>query len=92
MTDSAMNELAADLKSLLSDAEALLRDARNGAGEKLTAARESLGKACEHLRHAESEIGKHARAVDRAVRDHPWKAILATGLVAFCLGLLVRRR
>jgi ElaB/YqjD/DUF883 family membrane-anchored ribosome-binding protein len=87
-----MDSLAADLGSLLSDAEALLREAGNGAGEKLTAARESLGKACEHLRHAQSELGKHARAVDRMVRDNPWKAILATGVVAFLLGLLVRRR
>jgi ElaB/YqjD/DUF883 family membrane-anchored ribosome-binding protein len=87
-----MDSLAADLRSLLSDAEALLREARDGAGDKLSAARESLGKACEHLRHAESELGKHARAVDRIVRDNPWKAILATGVVAFLLGLLVRRR
>lgn len=92
MTDSRMDSLAADLRGLLADAEALLKDARGGAGEKLAAARESLGKACEHLRHAESELGKHARAVDRVVRDHPWKALLATGAVAFLLGMLVRRR
>jgi len=56
------------------------------------AAQEGLRRAREHLHSACEAVGGRAKAVDRAVHAHPWQALAATGLVAFLLGMLVRRR
>lgn len=55
-------------------------------------ARETLERVAGHLRAAEREITSQARSLDRMVRANPWPAIAATGLVAFLVGFLVRRR
>lgn len=72
--------LAAKLRALLADADDLVHsDAR-------------IARMREHLENARKEISERADAVNRSVHDNPWRAIAAVGIVAFVLGLLVRRR
>jgi ElaB/YqjD/DUF883 family membrane-anchored ribosome-binding protein len=96
MKTSTFEELANNLRGIRADAEALLKTAADTGGDKLDAASESaldsLQRVCDHLRSAEDEVSKKAHALDRLVRAHPWQALAATGVVAFLLGMLVRRR
>jgi ElaB/YqjD/DUF883 family membrane-anchored ribosome-binding protein len=96
MKTSTFEELAGNLRGIRADAEALLKTAAEVGGDKLDDAREaavdSLQRVCEHLRSAEDEVTKKAHALDRLVRTNPWQVIAATGVVAFLLGMLVRRR
>jgi ElaB/YqjD/DUF883 family membrane-anchored ribosome-binding protein len=88
--------LAASLRGIRADAEALLKTAADAGGDKLDTAGESaldsLQRVCEHLRSAEDEVSRKAHALDRLVRAHPWQALATTGVIAFLLGTLVRRR
>jgi ElaB/YqjD/DUF883 family membrane-anchored ribosome-binding protein len=96
MKNSGFEELAGNLRGIRADAEELLRAAADRTGEKLDSAGEaaldSLHRVCDHLRAAEDEVSKKAHALDRLVRANPWQAIAATGVIAFLLGMLVRRR
>jgi ElaB/YqjD/DUF883 family membrane-anchored ribosome-binding protein len=96
MKVSSLDDLAGNLRGMRADAEALLKKAGETAGDKLDVASESaldsLQRVCDHLRAAEDEVSKKAHALDRLVRANPWQAIAATGVIAFVLGLLVRRR
>ncbi|MEO8018846.1 MAG: hypothetical protein ABI769_13605 [Pseudomonadota bacterium] len=86
MDTSKLQDLTGALRQLIADAEALLLDE---AGEH---ARAGLHRACDHLRAAEREVSAKAHEFDRLVRANPWRAIAATGLIGFLLGLLARRR
>ena len=96
MKPSSFEELAGNLRGIRANAEALLKTAADATGEKMDAASESaldsLQRVCDHLRAAEDEVSKKAHALDRLVRANPWQAIAATGVIAFLLGMLVRRR
>jgi ElaB/YqjD/DUF883 family membrane-anchored ribosome-binding protein len=96
MSHTPFETMAGTLRSLLAEADALLNDGADAAGERLDAARhgarESLQRACEHLRAAERELGSRARQVDSAVRAHPWETAAVAGIAGFLIGLLVRRR
>ena len=100
MNESRTDSLAARLAELLKDVDQLLESGAAKAHEVKDAAQDaaqdavhdSLHRAREHLRRAGDELRGRARAIDQAVHENPWKAIAATGLVAFLLGLLVRRR
>ena len=86
-------KLAADLKLVISDAEALLRATvgetaeagRVKVREGLEAARLKLGPLAE-------EAAEHARAADGYVREHPWHAVGIAVLAGIALGLLISRR
>jgi ElaB/YqjD/DUF883 family membrane-anchored ribosome-binding protein len=92
MNEPRMNSLASRLGELLKEVDQLLESGAAKAGEAPDAAIDGLHRAREHLRRAGDELRGRARAIDRAVHENPWKAIAATGLVAFLLGLLARRR
>ena len=96
MKPSSFEELAGNLRGIRANAEALLKTAADATGEKLDEASESaldsLQRVCDHLRAAEDEVSKKAHALDRLVRSNPWQVIAATGVIAFLLGMLVRRR
>jgi ElaB/YqjD/DUF883 family membrane-anchored ribosome-binding protein len=85
MKAASIEELSIHLRQLLADAEELLAASAGNA-------RESLAEARDHLKGAEEAVSNRARAVDRAVHLNPWPAIVATGVVAFLVGMLVRRR
>lgn len=96
MKSSNFEELAGNLRGIRANAEALLKTAAAGTDEKLdeagARARDALARICDHLRAAEDEVAEKAHSLDRVVRANPWQAIAATGLIAFLLGMMVRRR
>jgi ElaB/YqjD/DUF883 family membrane-anchored ribosome-binding protein len=93
-------KLAADLKLVISDAEALLRATAGKAGETATAARakmqETLDSAKLKLGPLGEEAAEQARAAvsaaDDYVRANPWQAVGIAALVGIALGLLISRR
>ena len=94
--DVSAEKLAADLRLVISDAEALLRATVGQAGEATAAARakmqESLESAKLKLGPLGEEVAEKARAADDYVRANPWQAVGIAALVGIALGLLVSRR
>lgn len=91
------DKLAADLKLVISDAEALLRATvgeTTAAGharlqEGLEAAKIKLGPLAEEAAvHARDTV----RAADGYVREHPWNAVGIAVLAGVALGLLIGRK
>jgi len=89
-------KLAADLKLVISDAEALLRATVGQAGETAAAARarmqESLESAKLKLGPLAEEAAEQVRAADSYVRANPWQAVGIAALAGIALGLLISRR
>src|SRR5207249_9829468 len=94
--DVTAEKLAADLRLVISDAEALLRATVGQAGETATAARakmqESLESAKLKLGPLGEEVAEKARAADDYVRANPWQAVGIAALAGIALGLLISRR
>src|SRR6266481_8361487 len=98
--DVTAEKLAADLKLVISDAEALLRATGGEAGETVTAARARMQEGIEaaklKLGPLAEEAAEHARdsmrAADGYVREHPWNAVGIAVLAGIALGLLIGRR
>ena len=94
--DVTAEKLAADLRLVISDAEALLRATVGQAGEAATAARakmqESLESAKLKLGPLGEEVAEKARAADDYVRANPWQAVGIAVLAGIALGLLISRR
>ena len=93
-------EVIADFKTVVADAEALLHATVNQGDEKLAKIR---GKAEESLRIVKTRIEDAqaellartkaaAKATDAYVHDNPWKAVGVGAGVGFLLGLLIGRR
>ena len=89
-------KLAADLKLVISDAEALLRATVGQAGETAAAARarmqESLESAKLKLGPLAEEAAEQVRAADGYVRANPWQAVGIAALAGIALGMLIGRR
>lgn len=87
------DKLAADLRLVISDAEALLRAA---VGETADAGRAKLHEGLEaaklRLGPLAEEATQRARAADGYVRGHPWEAVGVAVLAGIALGLLIGRR
>ena len=94
--DVSAEKLAADLRLVISDAEALLRATVGQAGETAAAARakmqESLESAKLKLGPLGEEVAEKARAADDYVRANPWQAVGIAVLAGIALGLLISRR
>jgi ElaB/YqjD/DUF883 family membrane-anchored ribosome-binding protein len=96
----AKEQLFADFKRAVTDAEALLKaTAKHGGGEL----DEVRGRAEESLRVAKERLAEEraallgrtkeaARATDAYVHDNPWRAIGVAGGVGLLVGLLTGRR
>jgi ElaB/YqjD/DUF883 family membrane-anchored ribosome-binding protein len=86
-------KLAADLRLVISDAEALLRAT---VGETAEAGREKVRQGIEaaklRLGPLAEEATEHVRAADDYVRAHPWEAVGIAVLAGIALGLLISRR
>ena len=86
-------KLAADLKLVISDAEALLRATVGETAEAgRVKVREGLEAAKLKLGPLAEEAAEHARAADSYVREHPWHAVGIAVLAGIALGLLISRR
>ena len=89
-------KLAADLRLVISDAEALLRATVGQAGETAAAAREKMQESLESAKLKLGALGEEAaervRAADDYVRANPWQAVGIAALAGIALGLLISRR
>jgi ElaB/YqjD/DUF883 family membrane-anchored ribosome-binding protein len=94
------DQLLADLKTVMSDAEALLKATSSQTGEKIQEVRaraeESLKQARQRLGEIEDEALRRARevadATDEYVRENPWQSVGIAAGVGLLLGLLLSRR
>lgn len=95
-SEATAEKLAADLRLVISDAEALLRATAGQAGESIAAARAKVQDSLESARIQLGELGEEyahqVRAVDDYVRGHPWQAVGIAALAGIALGLLISRR
>lgn len=103
--DNASNEvtreqLIADFKVVVADAEALLKATANQGGEKVAELRarteESLNAVKAKISEAQASVVEKskaaARATDTYVHDNPWKAIGTAAGIGLIVGILLGRR
>jgi len=94
----ARDQLLADLKTVILDAEAWLRHGGSLTGEQLEAAKAkfegALTSAKEGLANLEviEKSKAAAKATDTYVKDNPWKAVGLGAAVGVVVGLLIGRR
>ena len=94
------DQLVADLKTVMQDAEALLKATSTLTGEKIQEVRaraeESLRQAQTRLTEVEEEAMRRAReianAADEYVRENPWQSVGVAAGIGLVLGLLIARR
>jgi ElaB/YqjD/DUF883 family membrane-anchored ribosome-binding protein len=92
--------LAADLRTVVADAEELLRATASQAGDKVSAARARIQDSLDSAKLKLSQIGEltadqakaAAQATDDYVHDHPWTAIGIAAAAGLALGVLISRR
>jgi ElaB/YqjD/DUF883 family membrane-anchored ribosome-binding protein len=100
MTDVTKEQLIADFKVVVADAEALLKATANQGGDALIALRaraeESIAVAKEKMADAQEALVEKskaaARATDDYVHENPWKAVGVAAGVGLVIGLLIGRR
>jgi len=86
-------EIAEELRTLVSDAEALLRSTANAGGAEVQErAQATLAELRARLSALEDTVRSRARDVDSYVRDNPWQAVAVVGGVALLIGLAMGRR
>lgn len=98
--DVTTDQLVADLKTVVEDAEALLKATSTLTGEKLQEVRaraeESLRQAKVRLAEVEEEAMRRAKeiadAADEYVRENPWQSVGIAAGIGLVLGLLISRR
>lgn len=94
------DQLVADLKTVMQDAEALLKATSALTGEKIQEVRaraeESLRQARTRLTEVEEEAMRRAReiaeAADEYVHENPWQSVAVAAGVGLVLGLIIGRR
>lgn len=100
LTQASKEQLMADFKAVIADAEALIKASANQGGEALAQARSkaqaSLAAARAKMDDTEAALLERtkaaARATDAYVHDNPWQSIgIAAGLGVF-IGFLMGRR
>lgn len=100
-TPTATNEkLIADIKAVVSDAEAVLSATAGQTGEKVAELRASLmakiADAKEKLVAAEEVVVEKAKqaakATDEYVHENPWQSVIIAGGIGFLIGYLAASR
>lgn len=94
------DQLVADLKTVVQDAEALLRATSAQTGERIQEVRaraeQSLQQARTRLSELEQDAYRRAQEVADAtegyVRENPWQSVGIAAGVGLLLGLLLTRR
>ena len=97
---AARDQLVADLKAVVSDAEELLRATKDAAGEKVSAARAraeaTIGKARAKLANIDDEVVARAKdaakSADDYVHENPWHAVGIAAAAGIVIGVLLARR
>ena len=100
MTDVTKEQLIADFKIVVADAEALIRATANQGGEAVAnlriKAEESLAAAKVKMADAQDALLEKskaaAKATDDYVHDNPWRAVGVAAGVGLVIGLLIGRR
>lgn len=98
--DTGQEQLIADFKVVMDDAEALLKATAHQGDAKIEAVR---AKATESLRKVGAQLAasqanllasgrKAVTATDVYVRENPWAALGVAGGIGLVFGLLLRRR
>ena len=98
--DQAKDELVANLRRVISDAEDLLAatagDADSKIAEVRARARKNLAVARDKLADADAALRAQARramnATDDYVHDNPWSSIGAAAAIGMLVGVLLGRR
>jgi ElaB/YqjD/DUF883 family membrane-anchored ribosome-binding protein len=93
-------QLMADFKTVIADAEALLKATTSQGGEAVASLRTrveaSLARAKEKMADAEAVALARARAAakatDASVHENPWKAIGISAGLALLVGFIMGRR
>lgn len=93
-------QLVADFKTVVHDAEALLKATAGQGGDKIAELRgrveESLKVAKARMAEAQTALvtrtKEAAKATDEYVHEHPWKAMGVAAGVGLVIGLLIGRR
>ena len=96
----ARDQIAADMKAVIADAEELLRATTGATGERISAVRarveDRLRTAREHLANFHEpmidQAKEAARSADEYVREHPWGAVGIAAAAGVLLGVLISRR
>jgi ElaB/YqjD/DUF883 family membrane-anchored ribosome-binding protein len=99
-SDVTTEQLVADLKVVLGDAEALLKATSAQTGEKIQEVRaraeQSLRQARERMVEVEEEALRRAReladATEEYVRENPWQSVGVAAGIGLVLGILISRR
>jgi len=99
-TEVTTDRLIADLKAVVTDAEALLKATSAQTGERIQEVRaraeQSLRQAQARLNELEQEALKRAQEMAQAtegyVRENPWQSLGIAAGVGLLLGLLISRR
>ncbi len=98
--DQLSEELIADFKVVVADAEALVKATANQGGEKLVEVRTKMEESLKVVKARMAETQTQllvrtkaaARATDVYVHENPWKAIGLGTSVGVVIGLLIGRR
>src|SRR5258705_13029578 len=96
----AREQLADDMKAVITDAEELLKATAGATGERIAAARaraeQTLRNAREKLSGLDDAVGDQAkqaaRTADEYVRRNPWGAIGIAAVAGLLLGVAVTSR
>jgi ElaB/YqjD/DUF883 family membrane-anchored ribosome-binding protein len=99
-TEVTTDQLVADLKTVMTDAEALIKATSAQTGERIQEVRakaeQSLQQARVRLTEIEDEALKRARevadATDEYVRENPWQSVGIAAGVGLLIGMLLSRR
>jgi ElaB/YqjD/DUF883 family membrane-anchored ribosome-binding protein len=100
LTGGGREQLAADMKSIMADAEELLKATASATGDRIMAARaraeETLKSARERLSSldddAMAQVKEVAKGADDYVREHPWGAVGIAAVAGLLLGVMISRR
>lgn len=99
-SDVTKEQLIADFKVVVADAEALIKATANTGGEALdnlrSKAEDSLAVAKSKIADAQDSLVEKSKAAaavtDEYVHDNPWKAIGVSAGIGLIIGLLIGRR
>ena len=100
LTGGGREQIAAEMKSIIADAEELLKATASATGDRIMAARaraeESLKAARERLSNVDdaamAQMKEVAKTADDYVREHPWGAVGIAAVAGLLLGVLISRR